>query len=89
MIRSPTPLLNTKLKELPKNTTKRDLTPRTLRGLLTRVKPLSDRNRQRALLLIYALIRAFRRLHRWQLASNPTKPLERDVGDETTIVTDS
>ena len=26
MIRSPTPLLNTKLKELPKNTTKRDLT---------------------------------------------------------------
>lgn len=28
MIRSPTPLLNTKLKELPKNTTKRDLTKR-------------------------------------------------------------
>jgi hypothetical protein len=26
VIRSPTPLLNTKLKELPKNTTKRDLT---------------------------------------------------------------
>lgn len=43
MIRSPTPLLNTKLKELPKNTTKRDLTlPITKDKATPRVEAIVD-----------------------------------------------
>lgn len=41
MIRSPTPLLNTKLKELPKNTTKRDLTDDRLNFFTPTRKPVT------------------------------------------------
>lgn len=59
MIRSPTPLLNTKLKELPKNTTKRDLTcapasgpvRRFLRALGLQVSPSTRQSRRTRFLL--------------------------------------